>query len=354
MHKKHWDSSVIKSIQILRALAAWAVVYHHISQVMFQWSASSKLMHTIALKAGNGVDIFFVISGFIIYKSISKNNITPTLFAINRLVRIVPAYWFYTLLVVLIVQNFPRVMLFSEIGTNNVLKSMAFIPVMNQEIGWYIPTLTVGWTLNFEILFYSCIFLSLFFKDSVKQLCCVIIPLVVMNLFTWIGNNESGVFLFYNDELLFEFVMGVLIAIGYENSIFKNIGVKSSLIIMVLSLVCIYFSDESRRLLQIGVPCATLVVASLCLESKINDGTITSIAARLGDWSYSTYLSHVIIICVIDKICNTYDLNKYLMIIPTVAFILLASFLSFKFIETPCNRAGKNFSKLKFFQCIAK
>ncbi|EFH7123882.1 acyltransferase family protein, partial [Escherichia coli] len=253
---------MIKSIQILRALAAWAVVYHHISQVMFQWSVSSKLMHTIALKAGNGVDIFFVISGFIIYKSISKNNITPTSFALNRMVRIIPAYWFYTLLVVIISYNFHGVIPFAEIGLNNVLKSLAFIPVMNQQIGWYIPTLTVGWTLNFEMLFYTCVFISLLFPGNNKRFCCVLIPLVVMNLFSWLGNNESTVFLFYNDELLFEFVMGVVIAICYNNGLFRNIGVKTAITISVLSLISIFFSNESKRLLQIGIPCAALIVSA--------------------------------------------------------------------------------------------
>lgn len=338
---------MIKSIQILRALAAWAVVYHHISQVMFQWSVSSKLMHTIALKAGNGVDIFFVISGFIIYKSISKNNITPTSFALNRMVRIIPAYWFYTLLVVVISYNFHGVIPFAEIGLNNVLKSLAFIPVMNQQIGWYIPTLTVGWTLNFEMLFYTCVFISLLFPGNNKTFCCVLIPLVVMNLFSWLGNNESTVFLFYNDELLFEFVMGVVIAICYNNGLFRNIGVKTAITISVLSLISIFFSNESKRLLQIGIPCAALIVSALCLEKNIGNSTISRIASKLGDWSYSTYLSHVIIICIINKLCDIYMLDKLLMVVPIIVLILLSSYLSYKYIEVPCGLILKRKTKIK-------
>ncbi|MGX5107733.1 acyltransferase family protein [Enterobacter cloacae] len=332
---------MIKSIQILRGLAAWAVVFHHISQLMFEFSTSSEWMHNLALKAGHGVDIFFVISGFIIYRSISQKYVSPLSFSINRIARIVPAYWFYTILVVLIANTYPGVMSFTETGFDYVLKGLIFIPVVNQQTGWYIPALTVGWTLNFEMLFYSCIFLSLFFKDDVKKLCCILIPVTVMNLFSWLGSNELPVFLFYTDELMFEFVMGVMVAVCYENGLFKGIGVKIALIMIALSLVSIFFSSESRRLLQIGIPCAILVIASICLEQKISDGFFSNLATKLGDWSYSTYLSHVIIICVINKLSDVYVLNKYIMIVPIVTLVLLCSYLSYKFIELPCSRVAK-------------
>lgn len=337
---------MIKSIQILRGLAAWAVVFHHISQIMFGFSSSSPWVHTLALKAGNGVDIFFVISGFIIFSSVSKKTVTPVSFAVNRIARIAPAYWLYTSIAISLSYLYPGIIPFSEINAESVIKSMFFIPVMNHQIGWYMPTLTVGWTLNFEMLFYACICMSLLFKGSTKILCCIIIPLIVMNLFSWLGNNESGIFLFYNDELFFEFIIGAIIAVCYEHGLLKVIKPKAAIIIIIISLVSIIFSNESRRLLQIGVPCAAIVVACICLESKTANGIITMIAVKLGDWSYSTYLSHVIIIAIANEYASFMGINKYTLILPVICLVVLFSYLSFKWIETPFGKIGKYLSNI--------
>jgi peptidoglycan/LPS O-acetylase OafA/YrhL len=108
-----------------------------------------------------GVDIFFVISGFIMYYSLNKKPTTSRDFLINRIVRVIPVYWFYTILL-LVLTLFSFVDMESQFTASSLFKSLFFIPHDNpsEKLGLY-PFLTVGWTLNFEMFFYVTLALML-------------------------------------------------------------------------------------------------------------------------------------------------------------------------------------------------
>ncbi|MBA4334995.1 MAG: hypothetical protein C0420_08825, partial [Methylobacterium sp.] len=99
--------SAILPIQVLRALAAFMVAVHHVqpdaavlARLAGQPFAGSDLLPWMA-----GVDIFFVVSGFIMVHasaSLFDRPGAPALFLKRRLVRIVPLYWAATTLFLLI------------------------------------------------------------------------------------------------------------------------------------------------------------------------------------------------------------------------------------------------------------
>jgi len=86
----------ITSLQILRGGAAWLVVYHHYMQMFYNFESESKLGHLIGWKGNVGVDIFFVLSGFVMYLCATRPYTNGWEFFIKRLFRVLPAYWFYT------------------------------------------------------------------------------------------------------------------------------------------------------------------------------------------------------------------------------------------------------------------
>ncbi|RBH42304.1 acyltransferase, partial [Pseudomonas sp. MWU13-2860] len=91
------------SVQALRALAAWTVVCHHFMQIFFDFKARGPVGQFFIDKGAVGVDIFFVISGLVIFLSTEGKALPPARFLLYRLFRIVPAYWLYTLLMALLV-----------------------------------------------------------------------------------------------------------------------------------------------------------------------------------------------------------------------------------------------------------
>ncbi|MDE2035627.1 MAG: acyltransferase, partial [Pseudomonas sp.] len=119
------------SVQALRALAAWTVVGHHFMQIFFGFKADSALGHLFVDKGAAGVDVFFVISGLVIFLSTENKQLPPWRFLLYRLLRIVPAYWFYTLLMALLVVFARPVLPDQSVDAAHVLMSLLFIPSEN-------------------------------------------------------------------------------------------------------------------------------------------------------------------------------------------------------------------------------
>ncbi|NKX42774.1 acyltransferase, partial [Rhodobacteraceae bacterium R_SAG2] len=141
----------LSNIQILRAFAATNVVVFHTIGVVEKSFAEVSILGRLAGWGENGVDIFFVLSGFVIQFSYANSPKEPGEFLRSRLIRIIPNYWSWTLALffalLLLPQLFPRL----EADLLHLLTSMAFVsgPLLARE-----PIFYVGWTLEYEMLFY--------------------------------------------------------------------------------------------------------------------------------------------------------------------------------------------------------
>jgi len=142
------------SVQALRAFAAWVVVCHHFMQIFFDFKASGPVGQFFVSKGAVGVDIFFVISGLVIFLSTQNSDMPARRFILHRLIRIVPAYWLYTAAMALLLLIAAPMLPHQVIGWQNFLLSLVFIPSENPGGYGLYPTLNVGWTLNYEMFFY--------------------------------------------------------------------------------------------------------------------------------------------------------------------------------------------------------
>src|ERR1700683_54314 len=139
---------MILNVQYLRAIAALFVVYFH-ARITLRYSLGSDSPGSVF--GGVGVDIFFVISGFIMWQIGAAKLLPAAEFLKKRLTRIVPMYWIVTFCM------FPMPAISGTIAEGNVIDfkqliaSLLFVPWPSQT---FAPVYPPGWTLNYEMFFY--------------------------------------------------------------------------------------------------------------------------------------------------------------------------------------------------------
>lgn len=277
----------IQSIQVLRLMAATSVVYFHIG--------------TAPIFGSFGVDIFFVISGFVMAMVIN-NGQKPKPFAISRLARIVPLYWLMTTIVFIISLIKPSLLGSTSSSLSNYLFSILFIPHFKED-GTLFPTLAVGWTLNYEMFFYLLIFSSLLISRA-RYFLLVTLSFVVLFLTSNSCCSESDLFrAFYGNNIYFEFIYG-LIAYKIFNNGYLKLFNRYFLIglALILYVLLAYFEVEkfsTPRALLFGLPAFIIVLAVTSLEEwiqSIKDSLAVKTLSAIGDASYATYLSHFFVV----------------------------------------------------------
>jgi peptidoglycan/LPS O-acetylase OafA/YrhL len=135
----------LSNLQIARAVASTSVVYFHIRR--------SPVFGSF------GVDIFFVLSGFVIAMVVERGESAAT-FAANRISRIVPLYWLLTLGVFAVGSFSPSMLHSTTANAEQLVKSITFIPFFRANGDLY-PLLGVGWSLNYEMFFYGCVLVAI-------------------------------------------------------------------------------------------------------------------------------------------------------------------------------------------------
>jgi len=164
----------LHALQYLRAVAALIVVYSH---ACIQVPAYQPYL----MKFGSfGVDIFFVISGFIMMY-IAKPDAKPGAFFMNRIRRVVPLYWFFTLLMAGLLLTMPSVFAKAEFNLLQTIQSLFFIPHFSSaHPGEIWPIVPPGWSLIYEMYFYALFGLSLYFAPKSRL---ALIALVITTVY---------------------------------------------------------------------------------------------------------------------------------------------------------------------------
>ncbi len=285
--------SLINNVQALRALAALLVVSVHLKPILERFGVPEF--------GGIGVDIFFVISGFIMVYMTQARRQSPSEFAVDRITRIVPLYWLVTIVVYILAVIAPHLLGNTSAHPLDLVKSLLFIPYV-KGVGIIQPVFFLGWTLNLEMFFYVIFSMGLFFPNSRNGIAFTLISIACIVAAGQILHPPFGPILFYTQPLLLEFGAGMILACCFPHlPAAVPIGVRilvAALLIAVLILVPLagYHTPAralfSNSLISIGGFLAILLVASaLCLEKwgmKLDKKFILF----LGSASYSIYLTH--------------------------------------------------------------
>lgn len=330
----------IHSIQYLRAFAALIVVIHHAQGWIPEFSYANSSLYTyknINIWGQFGVDIFFVISGFIMAYIIGKKSHSLAnvgTFFKHRVFRVVPLYWIYTTIVLVLVFQYSNI---DAVANSTYFKqyglSMFFIPYL-QDGAISTPLLAVGWTLILEMYFYSAI--TVFWLVFNKYWHLPLIAFMVFCVyFATVSNIQLGWVL--NNLYLIEFCLGIIVALLY--SYIKAFNKYLLWIMLLIGIALAIYSvnySTSNALFYIRASSAFLIVFSaLYLNAYMpkNKGLLF-----LGDSSYTFYLSHLIVFYVLayalSKLNIHFD-NAYVFVGFMTLVALVANVFLYKLIEVP-------------------
>lgn len=314
----------LHALQYLRAVAALAVVYSH---SVIQIEDYSQYL----LDAGSfGVDIFFVISGFIMVY-IARADDTPGRFMVNRIRRVVPLYWFFTFLMAAILILAPWVFKSTDFSWDILVMSLAFIPHWSTaQEGYVWPLVAPGWSLIFEMYFYSLFALSLFFAQRFRIAFICVVICVVFLIAHYFHDVESAAAQFFAKSMVFEFILGMGLALAWKRG-FKI--PPSTAAFLLLFATCLLFLElPVPRIFEYGLPSLLIVMA--CLYVKVGHHKW---AVLLGDASYALYLSHIFTLGVLRKfvapLLGEGPMAAYLFVIISLVVCTIVSVFIHRYVD---------------------
>ena len=299
----------LKSIHYLRAIAAiMVVVFHIFSTVEFMLPYVDNVYWL-----NGGVDIFFVISGYVMVKSTDTRDISPVKFITARAKRIIPLYWIATLVTM------------SQIDGHYYFKVMSFlfIPAMNPEINVMQPVLEPGWTLNYEMFFYVIFSMALLCEQKNRFIIIAAsMGLLIVSGFLFDG---SDIFEFYSRPIIIEFLFGMALA---------KFGIKLPILALPIGFILMFAMQtlSLERVFSMGVPAMVIVAGAIAVEKHLPYWKIPHL---LGSASYSIYLFHLLALDFMVAASPYFGLNHLAFVGASLIFILMSGCAFYWALERP-------------------
>lgn len=311
----------IHSIQYLRALAASAVVCFHISE---QFNGPFSV-------GAAGVDIFFVISGFVMWVTTAGRPADPWRFVGRRITRIVPLYWIITFLTaagILIKPQFFYDHLFSPLNFGG---SLFFWPLLRE--GALHPVVIQGWTLSYEMMFYLVFALTLFLGERLRfgALVGALIAMVALHFIVPEGYARS-----FTNPIVLEFAAGVIVGRLWIQDVRLSLALALVLLgggFLLLAAVSLVDTD-TPRVVHWGIP-ALLIVAGAVFAERARPFSPVASFTFLGEASYSMYLWHVLVAVVVTAVILRLGVSPALQPALVLSLSLAISAMLYLVVEKP-------------------
>lgn len=327
------DSKRLTSVQAMRALAAGTVlVMHTLNYATAGWpntwlSAASSVFRQFGHA---GVDVFFVISGFIIAEQAAKAS-SPVEFAVRRVARVYPLFWL-TLTAMILIPLYPG-------------KSQEPVTISSLFLLTSPPQHPVAWTLVYEIYFYAvgavCLCFGRFAKSALLAWCLLQTVAVAIR---WPDT-------YFVSPLSLEFCLGVGVAFGSKRIRLPTLIAPAAVgWIVAFGLLhggSVFATDQWTRLIVWGVPSALLLWSMISYEAR--GGRVPNVVVACGDISYSMYMWHVPVLSLAWMIWRESLGDAWvgvIYVIGSVVASVVIAFASWSLVEQPINlQAGRLFRR---------
>jgi peptidoglycan/LPS O-acetylase OafA/YrhL len=313
-----------QNVELLRFIAALAVVYFHAVGTLRAGGFSEIGSNPFTGLGAAGVDIFFVISGFVIFLSLTRKSRTPLEFARDRLVRLVPAYWILT---------FSHLVILASVGIFRgtevpfsfswTIQSLFFV---SQPLGNSLPLISQGWSLEIEMLFYLLVAVGLVIKNSVANILFPAVALVSLVGFGLLS------------DLAVEFIFGGLLGLLYTRlKIPALIAVGAGFLGIALFVAPVLLGAvDAPRWITWGIPSMLIVFSAVNLPQLQ-----WKLLPTLGAASYPVYLLHMMVINIVSPITSAFGTSTAFFFFALASCLILSQVLGIffdKFIDKPISR----------------
>ncbi|EEF5705682.1 acyltransferase family protein [Salmonella enterica] len=358
------------SLQALRGVAALLVVLFHYRGFLNDGAKESPTIWDKLFSPGViGVDIFFIISGFIMVYTTwhyMRGKASLVRFLLNRAIRIIPLYYI-CLVIAFLLEGAMSTFHYPD-KVQNILSALTFTLYKTSTSPLYIDeggTYNIRWTLNYEIYFYLVFALCLLVKHRVLAL--VTWGILVTSIIPVIAGyqpaiNEQGYpfsspyFGFLTNPLLLEFIIGVIVGWLYikikENFTSRKIDLLSSIsavVILVFIIGGIYTGSvhalDRKSSLVLG-----LLVLSITLAESVLLAFIPRFLTYVGNISFSLYLLHSAVgLAVVKRVGAVGDSTFKMMpsVLLAVGISIFVAHFTHKYIEINLTQKIKNKLKQK-------
>lgn len=343
---------MLNSVQLLRIVAALLVFGAHIPKWALPVQNPLSCGRDAVMCGAIGVDIFFCISGFLMYVTTANKNHgahTAASFFVRRLFRIWPLYIVATVFY----------MSYWQVPVLNYLRPLFFLPI-HQEVGFRDPPIAAGWTLNFEMYFYVLATFALLLPWKMKGAALLVASLGIASLF--LGDT-----VYFMGSIIVEFVFGIALGAAFLHkqtwSTLQRFRFPMLIGSIFLFLLAAHGTDWPRepgaavprmeilvyaletalpRFIAWGIPALLLMTSVMLFE-----GRVPKRAAWLGDYTYSIYLLYLPVAWWVEVYSKTLPSQTYASLyayggftVLIIAALFAASIASYHVIERPFQWLG--------------
>ena len=325
----------IVAIQLMRALAALLVAFGHAQAEAVVMAARVGATFTPVAGAvtGAGVDLFFVISGFVMVYA-SRNLFAQPggarAFLTRRIARVAPLYWAATMLFLVILVAAPNALNSAMPTWGEVFKSFLFIPYARPDSVWTQPVFKLGWTLEYEMFFYL-VFAALIALPMRRAVFVLAIAFASLTAFGLLVPQPPGAVAFWLDPIILEFVAGAVVGACYFAGarVPKFVALAMMAVGSIALIATLPIIPEGpigpMRVVIWGAPAALMIAAAALGRWRQPPGPMSRAGAMVGDASYALYLLHPFVLRACRLVWEQSGLERNA---GPVAFIACFAFIS--------------------------
>lgn len=351
-------TSRVESIQWLRGVAAMLVVCNHAILLLHKYTgvpddAAHQFERNLALAGAFGVDIFFVISGFVMALSAQRfvGGRGAATFLAQRYNRIAPL--FYLLSAILLLDMIRAGVPF---GAREIVNTVTFVPWFDgREYHW--PIHFLGWTLAYEFVFYLVVAVFIWCRRSAS---------LVLLIAVLVGGALVGAVIecpwmpvrMLTSPMMVEFAFGVLLFIAWRAGRFERATrwwwalpalallawawpvLSADPIVETVAAGAFSHDTAAQRLFWWGLPALAIAAWTLTLGAGRN-GIARRLAQAFGDASYSIYLTHLFVLRIGEEVIKRFDAPAWLVALVGFLLSALVGWLCYRLVEQPLLRAGQ-------------
>jgi peptidoglycan/LPS O-acetylase OafA/YrhL len=342
-------------IQALRAVAAAMIVVLHAESLTAIYAEQHHYNFTPIenIPLGAGVDLFFVISGFVIVyssQSLFAEAGGARTFVVRRLIRILPLYW--AALTLRVTGLAIAVLIGGTVSFPNltaIITSYLFIPYDSFGYGteYPFPVVDLGWSLNYEMFFYALFAGFICFARDKAVLLFVAAIVLLVGLGAVFAPTDT-VLQFWTHPIIVEFAAGTIIALLFLHGVSLPKPARLLLIALGiglwLTIQASWFVDMSppgfyswTRVLIWGLG-AAILIAAVALGPAPTPSPWLRKAALLGDSSYVLYLLHPLFFLLVKGVLRFVTVPQsclWLVVFGSAAFAIISAAVVYQLAEAP-------------------